>query len=61
MVREKHAKNKPKFKGSRQKIVILTTIPSYLIIVTLLVAYNHDIDLFILAILGHFGSLMAKY
>ena len=51
-------KNKPKFKGSRQKIVILTTISSYLFIVSLLVACNHDIDLFIF---GHFGSLMAKY
>ena len=50
--------NKPKFKGSRQKIVILTTISSYLFIVSLLVACNHDIDLFIF---GHFGSLMAKY
>ena len=54
-------KNKPKFKGSRQKIVILTTILSYLFIVSLLVACNHNIDLSILAILGRFGSLMAKY
>ena len=97
--------NKPKFKGSRQKIVILTTILSYLFIDLLLVACNHNIDLFILSgmpnychylisshptldlnpqhelnrlrrssftaifaifshflgILGHFGSLMAKY
>ena len=100
----KIGQNKPKFKGSRQKIVILTTILSYLFIVLLLVACNHNIDLFILsgmpnychylisshptldlnpqhelnrlrrssftaifaifshflAILGHFGSLMAK-
>ena len=42
-------KNKPKFKGSRQKIVILTTISSYLFIVSLLVACNHNIDLFILS------------
>ena len=42
-------KNKPKFKGSRQKIVILTTISSYLFIVSLLVACNHNIDLLILS------------
>ena len=41
--------NKPKFKGSRQKIVILTTISSYLFIVSLLVACNHNMDLFILS------------
>ena len=36
------------------------TILSYLFIVLSLVVCNHNIDLFILAILGHFGSLMAK-
>ena len=102
---EYHSEINQNLKVPGKKIVILTTILSYLFIVSLLVACNHNIDLFILsgmpnychylvsshptldlnpqhelnrlrrssftaifaifsyflAILGHFGSLMAKY